>query len=227
MQVVILPGLDGTDLLLGRFVALAPLDCRVAVLPLPDNPVDDYDSLAVSVGERIRQLGSCHLVAESFSGPLGILIARRHPELIRQLTLVASFVKSPGPGFARWLPWSWLFRLPLPIAVAKYLFVGNDHDLATRLRTTVRQTSAATMAQRVRCTLEVDVCRELASLNCPVRYLRPTFDRLVPVRSVRKIREINPCVTIHEIDGPHLILQTCPRQSWKIIHMNCGTTTTG
>lgn len=85
MQIVILPGLDGTDLLLGRFVDLAPVDCRVKVLPLPDNPADDYESLAASVAERIRPMGPCHLIAESFSGPLAIRIAQRHPELIRQL----------------------------------------------------------------------------------------------------------------------------------------------
>jgi pimeloyl-[acyl-carrier protein] methyl ester esterase len=217
MQIVILPGLDGTDLLLSRFVALAPAQCVVNVLPLPDAAIDDYDSLTVSVAERIRGLGPCHLIAESFSGPIGILMAARYSELVQRLTLVASFVRYPAPGFARWLPWSWLFRLPLPDAVAKYLFVGNDHDIATRLRNAVRQTSAATLAKRVQCILEVDVCRELASLQCPVHYLRPTADRLVSELAVFRILEINPSVTIHKIDGPHLILQTRPEQSWSII----------
>jgi pimeloyl-[acyl-carrier protein] methyl ester esterase len=218
MPIVILPGLDGTDLLLGRFVELAPAQSVVTVLPLPDNSADDYDALTRSVGDRIRGLGPCHLIAESFSGPLAIRIAARQPELVQRLTLVASFATSPAPGWAHWLPWSWLFRLPLPYTVAKYLFVGNDHDMATRLRNAVRQTSAATLVKRVRCILEVDVCRDLASLQCPVEYLRPTADRLVSDRAVCKIRECHPSVAIHRIDGPHLILQTRPEQSWSIIY---------
>jgi len=62
MPIVILPRLDGTDLRLGRFVALAPAQCLVTVLPLPDNSADDDDSLTRSVGDRIRGLGPCHLV---------------------------------------------------------------------------------------------------------------------------------------------------------------------
>lgn len=217
MQIVILPGLDGTDLLLGRFVQLAPAECRVIVLTLPDNPTDDYDSLTASIAERLREFGPCHVIAESFSVPIAIRIAARHPELVRQLTLVASFVVSPAPAVARWLPWSWLFRLPLPLFVAKYFLVGDDHVMAVRLRKAIRQTAGATLAKRVRCVLEVDVCRELASLRCPLRYIRPKYDRLVPARAVRRIREVNPRVTVHEIAGPHLILQTRPEQSWSAI----------
>jgi pimeloyl-ACP methyl ester carboxylesterase len=180
--------------------------------------------IAGSVALLLRTNKSLMLFAVSFVAVLiqmtytmiiAIRIAARHPELVLQLTLIASFVVSPAPAVARWLPWSWLFRLPPPLFVAKYFMVGDDHGMAVRLQKAIRQTAAATLAKRVRRVLEVDVCRELASLRCPLRYIRPQNDRLVSARAVRRIREVNPRVTVHEIAGPHLILQTRPEQSWS------------
>jgi len=97
MRIVILPGLDGNDLLLTRFIELVPAGFTATVMPLPDDPADDYESLSSSLAVRLRQLAPCHLVAESFSGPLGILLAFRHPDIVARLTLVASFASSPAP----------------------------------------------------------------------------------------------------------------------------------
>lgn len=90
----------------GRFAQLAPVEYSVRILPLTDNASDYDDSLTDSIANRLREFGSCHLIAESFSGPIAIRIAALHPELVRQLTLVASVPKSPVPGIARWM---WTF----------------------------------------------------------------------------------------------------------------------
>jgi pimeloyl-ACP methyl ester carboxylesterase len=217
MRVVILPGLDGTDLLLARFIELVPSGVTATVIPLPDDPADDYESLSYALASRLREFAPCHLVAESFSGPIGILLASRHPEIVNRLTLVATFADSPAPWIARWLPWSLIFRMPLPFAAARYFFVRADYELAVRLRNTIRQTSTATLTKRIHCVLNVDVCPDLASLSCPVRYLRPTFDRLVPSRVVRRIQNVNRNVNVHERAPPDMILQTRPEQAWSAI----------
>jgi pimeloyl-ACP methyl ester carboxylesterase len=97
MRIVILPGLDGTDLLLARFIELVPVGFTATVMPLPDDPADDYESLSCALASRLRDYAPCHLVAESFSGPVGIRIASRHPDIVNGLTLVASFASSPAP----------------------------------------------------------------------------------------------------------------------------------
>lgn len=217
MRIVVLPGLDGTELLLADFIKLAPNGITANAIPLPDDPTDDYDSLPLKVAAQLERFAPCHLVAESFSGPVGIRIAFQFPDIVNALTLVASFAKPPVSRIVRCFPWSLIFRAPLPLAAARYFFVGPDHEMAVRLRNAICQTSPATLTKRIHCVFTVDVCSELASLRCPVRYLRPTRARLVPSRAIRKIINVNGNVTIHQIDGPHLILQTQPEQAWSAI----------
>lgn len=216
-RIVILPGLDGTDLLLARFVSLAPAGHTATVIALPDNRADDYESLTLKLASQLRQFAPCHLVAESFSGPIGIKLAARFPDIVHQLTLVATFASPPAPRLAQWLPWSLAFRIPLSVSAARYFFTGADNEVAAALRNAIHKTTAATLTKRIHCVLNVDVCSELTSIRCPIRYLRPTRDRLVSARALRKIVDVNARVIVHEIDGPHLLLQTRPEQAWSAI----------
>jgi len=216
-SVVVLPGLDGKNVLLGSFVDLAPQNLSVSVYTLPDNPNDDYASLCDHLSIRIRELESCHLIAESFSGPLGILLAHRFPEIVRKLTLVATFADSPMPSCGRWMPWWLMCRIPIPAIVARYFFVGSDKQLAANFIKTVRSVSSRTVLKRIHCLMSVNVTRELAELRCSICYLRARQDKLVSKKSLDTIRHVNPSVVVREIDGPHLILQSRPQQSWKAI----------
>ena len=212
---IILPGLDGTGLLLDRFRELAPETNDATVCALPDNPNDNYQTLCDHFSERVQELESCHLIAESFSGPLGILLAHRHPEVIRRLTLVATFALPPTPLAARFIPWSMLYRLPMPSLVARHFFVGPDHSLAAELKNAIRLTSPQSLVSRMHCLMNVDVTTQLSELNCQLKYIRPKQDRLVSERSLKVITAANPSVSVREIVGPHLILQTRPKQAWE------------
>ncbi len=214
---IILPGLDGTGLLLDRFRELAPETHDAIVCALPDNPNDNYPTLCDHFSERVQELESCHLIAESFSGPLGILLAHRHPEIIRRLTLVATFAVSPTPLLARFIPWSILYRLPMPSLAARHFFVGPDENLAADLKNAIRQTSPQALVSRMHCLMNVDVTTQLSELNCEVKYIRPKQDRLVQARSLKSITAANPTVSVRDIDGPHLILQTRPKQAWELL----------
>ncbi len=214
---IVFPGLDGTDLLLGRFAELAPQSQPVSIVPLPDDPRDDYESLCTRFSDQIQKLESCHIIGESFSGPLGILLAHRFPEIVDRLTLVATFANSPTPAIARIIPWSILYRIPMPNFVAKRYFVGSEQPLADKLKFAIRRTSPGTLVKRMRCVMNVDVTSELSQLKCDIKYIRPKFDRLVPMRSLNTIVDTNPNVIAHEIEGPHLIMQTRPEQVWECI----------
>jgi len=214
---IILPGMDGTDLLLGEFCRLAPLTHKPIAYPLPNEPEQTYENFCDYFSEKIIAEKECHVIAESFSGPIGILLAHRHPDKIKQLTLVASFATSPTTTLAKLIPWSILFQLPLPSFVARARLLGGDSVRARELSTAVQQTPARILAARMQAVLNVDVKKELQQLECDLKYIRPTADRLVSARSGDEIVRLNTRVKIHEIAGPHLILQTHPKECWVAI----------
>lgn len=213
---LVLPGLDGTDLLLDRFRQLAPPTYDVTVLALPDDPAAGYSELCDHFRKTVASAGQCVLIGESFSGPLAVLLAQRHPGLVVHLVLVATFVVSPVPFVARWIPWSLFFRLPLPSFAARRFMLGPfDDGLVNLLQTAVGTVSPRTLARRMRSVIEVDVSDQFRQLTCPVTCICPTNDALVPDRSVTTILELREDVILKRIEGPHLILQTRPEQAWK------------
>jgi len=215
---LVLPGLDGSGLLLDRFQQLAPPTHNVEVRVLPDDPAAGYFELLDHFSDPVREFDRCVLIGESFSGPLAILLAHRFPEVVSHLVLVASFAVSPAPLLTPFIPWSLVFRLPLPSFVARRFLLGNDHDdFLPKLRTAIRQASSATLSRRMHAVSNVDVRQQLGELSCPITYIRATQDVLVKDRSATTISEINDKVVIRRIDGPHLILQTQPEQSWNCI----------
>ena len=217
---IFLPGLDGAaDLMVCEFGDLSPDGYSLLPVSLPDDPSLNYDGLCDHVGNFLNQAGACEpfqIIAESFSGPLAILLAHRYPQQVRGLTLVANFAASPAPWFARYLPWNLIFRRELPDFVARYFF-GADPNLAKRLRESIRFSSPETLLHRIQCILNVDVTEELSELKCPIDYIRPIHDRLVQKQSLSTIVASNPNVNVHEIAGSHLIIQTQPQQVWDCI----------
>ena len=171
-SILILPGLDGTDRLLTEFQSMGGDKIAVKVLTLPDDISLDYHGLAEHFGSVIQAHVGCHVVAESFSGPIGILIAHKFPQCISRLTLVASFASSPEPRVASCLPWSLLFRLRLPSFVEKYFFVGQATSLIPQLRSAIKQNSPAVLLHRFRILQKVNVSAELAELECPLDYVQ-------------------------------------------------------
>lgn len=121
------------------------------------------------------------------------------------------------PLFGRFLPWEFLVRMPMPLRIAQRYFVGGDREMAVMLTEAISHTSVATLAKRIQLLMSVNVCAELAQLQCPIQYIRPMHDRLIPKRCVDKITDMNNQVTVQEIEGPHLIMQTRPERVWSAI----------
>ena len=187
------------------------------VWTLPDSSTMNYIELAEYFSEEIQQLNSCHIIAESFSGPIGVLLAHRFPTIVNRLTLVASFATSPLPKLANMLPWRWIAGMPLPTWVATRVMVGDRPDLVPTLRTAVQSSSATVLAHRLRLVQNTDVLKELSELKCHLTYMRPTNDRLIPGKCMKEIVSANPDAVIKTITGPHLILETQPVKSWELI----------
>lgn len=153
------------------------------------------------------------LLAESFSGPIGISIAACAPTNLRGLILCCSFARNPllWLAFARHLIGLAPVKL-LPTVLLSRLILGRFTTTRRRaaLAMALRSVSQAALQARARAVLAVNVSKELARIDLPVIYLRATEDRIVPAACGDHAAVVLPRLRIETFVGPHFLLQVSP-----------------
>lgn len=207
MKILILPGLDGTGkLLLEASERLAPKHV-VSVIQYPPH-LYRYEDLQIWV-EGLLPKDDFIIVAESFSGPLAVMLSDKKPCGLKGVVFVATFAKTPVK-----LPSTWTYALEItPINsrlvtwLAQPLLMGkwSEREFTAKFRQTMNLVPAATVAGRLREVLKVDVTEKVGRLPVPFIYLLATSDRLVPSRMALDFA-LAPDVIV-TIDGPHFLLQ--------------------
>ena len=218
----VFPGLHGTTDLLNDFAAAAPGGARVELAALPTHLVD-YEALASHFAATLRITPESVLIAESFSGPLAIMLAERFG--VAALILCNTFAKAPYPRALGWLPLSLIARVPPPSFFLRYFIVGSDASdlVVSAVRKAVERVPANTLARRASSALKVDVTRELARCTSPILYLRGTPDHVIRKRSLDVIvRTATVPVSVANFAAPHLLLKTSPREAWSAIESFLG-----
>ena len=98
MKLLLLPGMDGTGDLFGPFAAEVASWATTEIVRYPTQVCLSVDELV----DRIKLDEPVTVIAESFSGAVGIRLAAKHPELVQKLVLVGGFVTPPtGSGLLR------------------------------------------------------------------------------------------------------------------------------
>jgi pimeloyl-ACP methyl ester carboxylesterase len=209
--------MDGTGLLFDDFVAQSPAQFRPVVVPLPNR--GEYDELTELIAATMPSDGPFLVVAESFSGPIGIRLAARFPDRVVGLVLVNTFVAPPRPRWLRWLPWRLIFAVPVPRRVIRVFLTEKTtpDQAANRVRSAIAQTKVSVMSARLRSILSINEIENLAHVRSPVLLLHGTLDRLVPAESAKKITRWARSVTVREVVAPHLLLQCRPAEAWREI----------
>ena len=217
-RLVLLPGMDGTGDLFAPFVRALPKGAEATVVRYPvDRPLG-YDELLPIARAALPASGPYAIVAESFSGPIGIRIAAAAPANLRALVLVASFARNPLPRSLGWLAGAAspaLFRVRPPEAALRALLVGRaaPRELVEAVARAVGWVAPGVMARRLRDVSDVDVESALSSIRVPVLYVAGARDRLVGRRGLEGIRRRLPEVESIILDAPHLVLQARPREA--------------
>lgn len=212
MKLVLLPGLDGTGELFAPFIdVLTGIDVQVISYP-PDRPMN-YAGHEAHVREQLPESEHYVVLAESFSGPVGITIAASRPANLRGLILCCSFASNPLPVFrhlSRLIGLGPAVKIP-PAWAAPWLYAGRSTPTLRQLHEqAMSQVSAATLRARVAAVLAVDYTAKLREVGIPMLYLLATEDRLVPRSALENIRRAKPDTSVAEIDAPHFLLQTAP-----------------
>jgi pimeloyl-ACP methyl ester carboxylesterase len=208
MSVAILPGLDGTSLLLREFATLA----NARVIEYPRDEVLSYGALT---DRAIAQLPERPvIIGESFGGAIAVRVAARVPA--QALVLVNSFILPPLPRVLARLPIAALLRIQSPELLLAWWLDGS-RERAHLHREAVNSVSREVLASRMRMALSVDVRRDLEATKMPLLDLRSRGDRLVGVRSRDAVMKARPDAVTATIAGPHALLFSEPAVSWDAV----------
>lgn len=220
VTLVLLPGLDGTDVFLRPLLTVLPSWVTPIVVEYPPHGRNDYEHLSRVVSDAVRALDSFWVLGWSFSGPLALLLATQEPDRVRGVILCASFVRAPRLDFVwcRYVavgPLFWIIRVirRIPALFSRTRGSRAWHDKAE----TWARVSAATLARRIRALLTVDAQDALRRCNAPIVYLANSRDILVPPSNIDDIMRYKPSVRVMVIDGPHMALYVNPRAAAEAI----------
>ena len=221
--IVLLPGMDGTGKLFQHWIAAKPPGYELSALAYPAGEALAYAELAQRVRAALPRDRPYFLLAESFSGPLGLMLSAEVPPGLRGLILCCSFAKGPLPFPALFKPLVALFGFAAQPAVLARLghralfgrFAGSDTFNA--LSDALRGLRAPVLRSRLRAVLAVDATPLLARVTLPVLYLQAKDDRVVPPRALRHLRQFLPHMQVARIAAPHMLLQTAPAEAWRAV----------
>lgn len=213
LPLVLMPGLDGTDIFFQPLLAALPDTVERIVITHPKDGPQDYARLLTHVRERLREVPEYCVLGWSFSGPLALQLAAAEPQKVRGVILVASFVRPPHPWMAVFAPalaapvmWLWRAARRLPLWLGR----ARGDALRQAKNRTWREVSARLLAARLRTIARVDVRPQLQACTAPMLYLMSQTDVIVPPRATQEILQLQPAMRLAKIPGYHQALYTHP-----------------
>jgi len=215
---VFLPGLDGTGELFRNVLSYVPSPQRAIVVSYPSRRILNPQELVQIIQHALPTEDPYIIVAESFSGPLAIELAAARPTGLKGLVLCASFLSCPFSSFYRIVLWLVKFGL-IPVrpprwAVRRFL-LGDDasNDLVEAFYNAIDSVDSNTLLHRIDLVFRTDVRKLLDQISVPILSLIPSQDRFLKRKSYREMVATGQRLSLVELDGPHLLLQRCPKEA--------------
>jgi pimeloyl-[acyl-carrier protein] methyl ester esterase len=219
MTIVVLPGLDGTGTLYQHLAQQLAPDYELQVIAYPLDQLWGYSELLDYIRPQLPQ-SPYLLLAESFSGPLGIILAAEKPHHLKALVLCCTFGRNPLPaikGLASAvdkLPWNELVHHWTALWLqGRYA----SPQLSALMGNALMMVPEQVIKHRAKQTLQVDVLTEFATLTLPLMYLQARQDRLIWAFNAKTLKKLQPGMQLVRLDAPHFLLQAVPEQAaWQL-----------
>ena len=210
---VLLPGLDGTEIFFRPLLATLPSSVRPLVVTYPLTGDNRYEALVRHVRATIADVPDCIVLGWSFGGPLALMVAAAEPEKVRGVILVATFVRAPrrlltAAGFVLITPAVWLWRAfrRLPLWLLR-----ESTDPMRRAKTeTWTRVPARVLVARLRAITKVDARPVLQQCRQPMIYIASRTDAFVPARNLAEMTGLRTDLRTVTIAGRHLALYSNP-----------------
>ncbi|MEW5974409.1 MAG: alpha/beta fold hydrolase [Acidobacteriota bacterium] len=220
MELVILPGMDGTGILSQTFANHLPGDFSVTIVRYPSGERQSYAELEFIARSALPENRPFLLLGESFSGPIAISLAASNPTKPAGLILCCSFARNPYQFLRPFGSLSTLVNvraIPLPVLSGILLGRWSTPALRSLLQEALSIVPPAVLQARASAVLTVDAVDMLRHLQLPLLYLKGSEDRLIPPAAATLVLENAPDTRLEEIPGPHLLLQAAPERCARVI----------
>lgn len=213
-RLILLPGFDGTGLLFAPLQHALDPDIETTVISYPTDRALGYDSLCQYVARELPDQEFA-IVAESFSGPIALELARQKPSGLKGVILSTSFVKPPRPillGVMRLLFALWRPRIPVPAWAIRVFLLGKNAppENCSEIQALQRIIDPHVIDRRLRAVANVDAVAALKQCPVPLFYLNATEDRILGKEALRVLTIARPDIRVVHVRGPHLLLQASP-----------------
>src|SRR5262245_16664158 len=213
VMLVVLPGLDGTDVFFRPFIAALPGAIRPVVIDYPAKGANRYADLLELVRRTVADMPPFYVLGSSFSGPLAIMLARAEPEKLLGVILSASFLRSPKQQLA-WLRFAAVGPVIGMIRTARRIPIWTLRNRADPLRRAKAETwsrvSSRVLAARTRAILHVDVREALRSCAQPLLCVVYDDDSVVPRENAKEILQYHGAAELVTLPGGHLAMHSNP-----------------
>ena len=220
MQVTytLLPGLHGDATLFSPLVEELG-DVLVECIEYPTSISQSYESLEKWLVEELDWKIPRVIVAECFSGPLALRLAKRFPDSVQSLVLAASFCAPPTNSTLALLPLRPLMMLSPPRRALRHFLIGDEASdkEVKELKKIISKIPSKVLNQRVRAILGLQPSDSPCLRNLPMLILQASDDNMIPWETQNELRMQYDHATTHWLDGPHLILQVASAECASII----------
>jgi pimeloyl-ACP methyl ester carboxylesterase len=220
ITLVLLPGLDGTEVFFRPMIAALPEWINPVVVTYPTSGANQYSDLLGLVLAAVKDSKDFYVLGWSFSGPLALMLAAREQRKVRGVILCATFVRPPLPGLV-WLRFAVTAPVVRMVRLARrlpLLLSSNSTDAHRRDKAaTWNRVPSRILADRAKAILALDARDSLRGCLWPVLYLAGSRDKVIPRRNVEEILKELPATKVVTVDGPHLALYTNPEPAVSAI----------
>jgi pimeloyl-ACP methyl ester carboxylesterase len=217
---LLLPGLDGTGKLLTNFIEALGNEVESRVLDYPKDVPLGYEELEQLIRPVLPADRPFVLLAESFGGPLAIRLAASRPPGLTGLILCTTFAKNPYPLWGWMSPLAFLVPIhSLPRWLRALLIWGSSRSTTAPAQAdrAIAGVARSVVARRIASLLTVDTTAAIRRINTSTLVVYARNDRVISFAATRWLAARLPQAKVVCIDGPHLLLQSRPRECAALV----------
>lgn len=217
---ILLPGMDGTGELFHEMRHYFDSDIETIVIDYPRNQKLSYLQLENLVRAQLPEQRRFMLLGESFSGPIAISLASQNVAHLCGLIICASFCRNPQPLLRPFYSCiDYISPRLIPRLVLERVMFGNRGSQQQRENffKSLYSVNPAVIQYRCKQVLKLNYVDKLKSIAVPALYLQGEHDHLVAARHAKEIAHTIQNLKIHTFPTAHMLLQTEPESTAKVI----------